>query len=124
MNRTATQIAAAEKAFGEKLKRAIGALMAVGATPTRHTIAEESGVRLSAIDYHLKKLRDLGEIHSPTKSVWNLSIRDDQDRAVSGTFLPSGGYKLEIGEVCIDLSMREARLVAMVTGGVALAFGK
>lgn len=37
--------------------------------------------------------------------------------------LPNGNCKLEIGDTCLDLTLREARLIGMATAGVALRFG-
>jgi hypothetical protein len=112
-----------KNAIGEKVYRAIADLMAVGASPTRKTIAESSGVKLSAVDWHLRVLRDLGRIHSPANAIWNVVHQEHEDRAVSATHLPGGRFKLEIGDACIEMSLREGRMVAMATAGIAVAFG-
>jgi hypothetical protein len=109
---------------GEQVVNAIANLQAVGATPTRKTIAEEAGLPLSVIDWHLRAQRDLGRIHSPANAVWNVVHQQHEDRAISCTHLPGGRIKLEIGDACIEMSLREGRMVAMATGGIALSFGK
>lgn len=112
-------------AVGEKVYQAIADLMAVGASPTRKTIAEAAGVKLSTVDWHLRVLRDLGRIHSPANAIWNIVALDHEDRAVSSTFMVNGRVKLEVGEaICSDISLREARAVVMALGGVLFAFGK
>jgi len=38
--------------------------------------------------------------------------------------LPGGGAKLEIGDLCADLTLRELRMLAMASGGVLFVFGR
>ena len=47
-----------------------------------------------------------------------------EDRAVSSTVTPNGLCKLEIGDVVLELSRREARSIVSVLGGFALLFGR
>jgi hypothetical protein len=47
-------------------------------------------------------------------------IDQSVDRAISGTMVPNGRYKLEVGDQVLDLTLREARQIAVLTGGVLL----
>lgn len=45
-------------------------------------------------------------------------------RATEIHHLPNGNRKLEIGDTCLDLTLRKARLIGMATAGVSLQFGR
>jgi len=90
---------------------------------SRGAIVELTGLRLSIVDEHVKSLKEEGRVRSPVAGVFE-PVDVTPDRAVSGTVIPSGRFKLEIGDHVIDLTLREARNVALVTHGtLSLAAG-
>lgn len=116
--------ASTPRSTAQKILRAITDLTSTNQTVTRQSIAMETHLKLSVVDDHVQRLKEGGQLVTLTYGVFKLVAQDEEDRAVSNTLLPNGRCKLEVGDICLDLSMREARLIAMATGGVALAFGR
>lgn len=110
----------------QQVLQAIRDLHAANRQPSRHTISEVLGVKLSIVDEHIKNLKDEGLIIPVIRGIFE-PVDTRQDRAVSGTWtedeLGRTVYKLEVGDHCLDLSPRETRHVALLTGGV-LAVGR
>lgn len=98
-------------------------LQDAGKIPTREIIVEESGLRFTVVDEQIKRLRDDGRIRKVVNGVFEL-LDAREDRAVSSTVTPNGLCKLEIGDVVLELSRREARSIVSVLGGFALLFGR
>lgn len=91
---------------------------------TRNVLMEESGLPYTIIDDHVKRMIDDGRVRRVSNGVFEAVPPAPEDRAVSVTHLPGGGVKLEIGDICAELSHREARMIAMATAGVTLLFGR
>lgn len=91
-------------------------------TATRPVVAEIVGQPMSVVDYHLKKLVADGKVRRVNNGVFEPMPESKEDRAVSFTMLPDGGCKLEIGDFCLELTMREARMVGAATAGVSIQF--
>jgi hypothetical protein len=98
-------------------------LCAVNRAATRQVIAQETGLKLSVVDDHVSGLRDAGLLRNVVNGVVE-PMDTMEDRSVSGTVVPGGRYKLEIGDMVLELTLRETRAVAALTGGVALQFGR
>lgn len=90
---------------------------------TREVIVTETGLKFSVVDDHVKKLRDDDKIRKVVNGVFE-PVPQVEDRPVSGTVVPGGRFKLEIGDHVLQMTLREVRAVAAVTGGVALQFGR
>lgn len=101
----------------------IVALHSANRQASRQVIASETSLKFSIVDDHVKRLKDDGLIRLVVNGVFE-PVDIEPDRAVSATFVPRGKVKLEIGETVLDLTMREARAVAMATGGILLVFGR
>ena len=105
----------------QQVLQAIRDLHAANRQPSRHTISEVLGVKLSIVDEHIKNLKDEGLIIPVIRGIFE-PVDTRPDRAVSGTWtedeLGRTVYKLEVGDHCLDLSPREIRHVALLTGGV------
>lgn len=104
--------------------RAIAELCEVNKPATRQAITEAAGVPFSIVDDHVKNLKTDGYIHLVGKFGMFAPVEQTPDRSISGTITPAGRYLLEIGDKVLDLSMREARMVAGLTAGVAIQFGR
>lgn len=91
---------------------------------SRQVLVEETGLSYSVIDDHVKRMIDDGRVRRVVNGIFEPVLGAPEDRAVSITHLPGGGVKLEIGDFCIDLTLRETRMVGMATAGVALQFGR
>ena len=102
--------------------KTIADLCAANRQASRKAICDLTDLPMSIVDEHVKNLKVDGLIRAVIPGIFEI-IDQTPDRAVSGTFVPNGRYKLEIGDHVIDLTMREARAVAIVTGGV-LALGR
>jgi hypothetical protein len=88
----------------------------------RETIAEITGLKLSIVDDHLKRLKADGRLQLIERGVYIPIPPSREDRAVSNTMLPGGTCKVEIGDEVLSLTMREARMVVSVLGGITLSF--
>jgi hypothetical protein len=105
-----------------KVFQAIFELCEAGKQASRRTICEASGLSMQIVDDHCRNLKTGGFIRLINNGMF-APVEQSADRPISGTILPSGRYKLEIGDQVMDLSLREARLVALLTGGVGMQFG-
>ena len=107
----------------EAVFQAVVDLCASNQQATRKAISEATGLRMTIVDDHIKKLKADELIQLVINGVFEPVVRA-KDRPVSGTIVPNGGYKLEIGDICLDLTLREARNVGLLTGGLGLQFGR
>lgn len=89
----------------------------------RITIAEQTGLKLSVVDDHLKRMTADGRVRRIERGRYLPTHPSRPDRAVSVTVLPDMTVKMEIGDHVLDLSMREARMVVMSLGGTTYLFG-
>lgn len=99
--------------------QAIVDLCAANRQASRQAICDFTGLKMTIVDDHVKNLKDDGEIRMVVPGIFE-PVDQIPDRAVSGTMVPNGRYKLEVGDTCLDLTLREARAVAVATGGVLL----
>ncbi|NDZ11501.1 hypothetical protein C7T35_01350 [Variovorax sp. WS11] len=91
---------------------------------SRQVLVDITGLTYSVVDDHVKRMIDDGRVRRVVNGIFEPVPDAPEDRAVSVTHLPGGGVKLEIGDTCIDLTLRETRMVGMATAGVALQFGR
>ena len=91
---------------------------------SRQVISGITNIKMSIVDDHIKRMRDDGRLRLVVNGIVEPVEDAREDRAVSMTYLPKGGCKLEIGEICIELTLRETRLIGLATGGVGLQFGR
>lgn len=82
----------------------------------RRAICDCTDLPMTIVDDHVKNLKDDGEIRMVVPGIFE-PVDQTPDRAVSGTMVPNGRYKLEVGDTSLDLTLREARAVAVATGG-------
>jgi len=90
---------------------------------TRQVLVEETGLSYDIVDDHVKRMSEQGKIRRVLPGVFE-PIDQVEDRAVSVTHMPKGTAKLEIGDLCVELTSRELRMVAMAVGGAALLFAR
>ena len=86
---------------------------------TRKTIAHELGVAFRLVDDHVDKLLERGKIRRVLAVVF-APVEVQRDKVVSSTHVPGGRIKLDVDDVCIDLSPRDARAIVQVLAGFAL----
>lgn len=98
-------------------------LCACNRQASRRAIVGVTGLSMSVVDDHVKNLKADGLIQLVIAGVYE-PVDQMPDRAVSGTIVPNGGYKLEIGDVVLNLTLREARNVGLLTSGLGLQFGR
>ena len=107
----------------EVIYRAITDLTSSNRAASRQIISSMTGLKLSIVDDHIKRMKDDGKLRLVVNGIVEPVEELADDRPVSMTFY-GRGCKLEIGDLCIELNMREARSVALATGGVGLQFGR
>lgn len=85
---------------------------------TRGQISELTGIKNSTIDEHMDKLinEDQTAIRMD-RGLFEPVIRFAETRAISKTLMPSGMVKLDIADVCLDLTPAEHRLMYGFFGG-------
>lgn len=108
-----------EKPVSNRLvvQQAIADLCAAGRQASRQAICDFTGLKMSIVDDHVKNLKDDGMIRLVTNGIFE-PIDQTPERAVSGTIVPNGRFKLEIGDMVLELSLREARNVGLLTGSL------
>lgn len=86
---------------------------------TRKTISHELGVSYHLVDEHVDRLLERGKIRRVLAGVF-APMEVQRDKVVSSTHVPGGRIKLDVDDVCIDLSPRDARAIVQVLAGFAL----
>lgn len=89
---------------------------------TRERISEITGLRMSIVDDHVRRLVDDGCIVRLKAGVFEVAQAFPPARPISKTLLPSGLVKLEIGSEYFELSPREVRMMGSLFAGDALAY--
>jgi hypothetical protein len=85
---------------------------------TREMLHLVTGISKTTIDEHLKVLMDDDEtVIRVGRGLFEPVIKHPETRPISKTMLPGGLVKLEVGDVCIDLTPREYRIVRGLFGG-------
>lgn len=86
---------------------------------TRKTISCELGVAYRLVDEHVDRLLERGKIRRVLAGMF-APVEVQRDKVVSSTHVPGGRIKLDVDDVCIDLSPRDARAIVQVLAGFAL----
>lgn len=84
---------------------------------SRRAICDITGLTMTVVDDHVKNLKEDEMIRTVIAGIFE-PVDRVPDRAVSATMVPNGKFKLEIGEHVLELTLREARNVAIMTGGL------
>lgn len=122
----------AQAATKPPVRRGVGAMIyqtildlaASNKVATRQVLMESLGMSYAIIDDHVKRMIEDGKLRRVMPGVFEPVLEAPEDRAISVTHLPGGGAKLEIGDLCADLTLRELRMLAMASGGVLFVFGR
>ncbi|MCR6481155.1 hypothetical protein NU688_33705 [Variovorax sp. ZS18.2.2] len=91
---------------------------------TRQVLMETLGLSYTIIDDHVKRMIEDGRVRRVAPGIFEAVPPAPEDRAVSMTLMPGGGGKLEVGDTCLDLTLRELRMIGMATAGVVMQFGR
>jgi hypothetical protein len=91
-------------------------------TAHRLVVAEVTGLKLSIVDDTLKRLTADGRLKRIERGVYAAVPPPREDRPVSNTMLSDGTCKLEVGDDMVALTLREARMVVAVLGGITFQF--
>ena len=90
-----------------------------GRIATRQMLAQITCLSLGVVDDHIKRAIDDGRLRRVSPGVVEPVEVLPQSRPVSFTRLPNGMAKLEIGDVCLDLTPGEERTIGRYTAGAA-----
>ena len=85
----------------------------------RQSIAALTGLRPTIVDDHVERLRDAGKLARASKGDLELLETFPPPRPISKTELANGLVKIEIGDVCLDLSPKEMRMLYRACAGHA-----
>lgn len=89
---------------------------------TRAEVAAELCVSFALVDEHVNKLLEAGKIRRVLPGVYYPS-QVFPDKVVSSTFVPGGRIKLDVDDVCLDLSVRDVKaIVGCLAGYVMIPF--
>jgi hypothetical protein len=113
---------AVKSGAGEEIRAAMRDLRDRQRVCTRQVLAELTGLKLSIVDDHVKRMKDDGTIRMVVHGVFELVDEVQEDRPVSATYLPNGRVKVEVGDELMELSLREARALGMAVGGTCIQF--
>ena len=86
---------------------------------TRKTVAQELGVAYHLVDEHFDRLFSRGLIKRVIPGVF-APVNIHRDKIVSSTHVPGGRIKLDVDDVCLDLSIRDVRAIVHVLAGFAM----
>lgn len=87
---------------------------------TREALQELTGLKLTIIDDRTAILVDEGLVLRKGRGVFLPAVQHKPARPISKTAMPDGTVKIEIGDVVLELTPREDRLLASIQTGVAL----
>lgn len=79
---------------------------------TRRSVVDLTGLKPALVDDHLERLVTRGLLRRMGAGVLEVVEVFPPARSISKTLLPSGLVKLEIGDVVLDLTPKEARMVS------------
>lgn len=85
----------------------------------RQSIAALTGLRPTIVDDHVERLRDAGKLARAGKGDLELLETFPPPRPISKTELSNGLVKIEVGDVCLDLSPKEMRMLYRACAGHA-----
>ena len=85
----------------------------------RQSIAALTGLRPTIVDDHVERLRDAGKLARAGKGDLELLETFPPPRPISKTELANGLVKIEVGDVCLDLSPKEMRMLYRACAGHA-----
>ena len=85
----------------------------------RQSIAALTGLRPTIVDDHVERLRDAGKLARAGKGDLDLLETFPLPRPISKTELANGLVKIEVGDVCLDLSPKEMRMLYRACAGHA-----
>ena len=89
---------------------------------TRETLVALTGLKLSIVDDRTGVLINDGRVLRVRRGVFIPAQNFAPSRAISTTYLPDGLVKLEVGDDCLDLTPREARMLGRALSGHAMEF--
>ena len=89
---------------------------------TREILAKATGLRITVIDDHTKRLVNDGELRRLLPGVFTPIVLMAPPRAISKTVLADGGVMIEIGDQVMHLTPQEDRSLAALQAGVAIQF--
>lgn len=118
MNDTAAK---AERKNKEIVFQVIADLCEHNQGASRARIVELTHLKMTTVDEQVKRLKEDGRIRALFNGVFE-PIDTTEDRPVSGTSMPRGRMKLEVGDVVLDLTPREWLAIAKLSAGTLLAF--
>lgn len=85
---------------------------------TVESLVRYTGLKTVTVNDCIKELKERDDIWSLERGVYRPKLRHEKSRAISITPLPSGTVKLEVGDVVLDLTPREAQVVAPFFAGL------
>lgn len=93
-----------------------------GRIATRPVVADVLGVAVGRLDEHVKYLLELGLLRRLNPGVYEPADVLSHSKPVSLTHLPDGRMKLDVGEVCVEMTPPECRAIASMLLGAAFDF--
>lgn len=104
---------------GELVYQTILDLHNAGRIATRNVVKEMTGQSYSVVDDHVKRMLEDGRLRRVAPGVFEPIEEMPESRAIFVGRLPSGMWKLDIGDFCVDLTPSEARALASMLVGTA-----
>ena len=98
---------------------AVHSLHEQGLEITTASLVRATGLRTMVVSDCIKELRERDEIYSVERGVYRPAYRHEEARAVSTTAMGNGRLKIEVGDDVLDLTPREAWLLALNLSGYA-----
>lgn len=85
----------------------------------RQSLSRLTGLKLSAIDEHIRSLKEDGRIHSDTAGYYEPVAQFPPDEPISVTVLASGMRKVEKGEAIMEFTPHEWATIGGLAHGSA-----
>lgn len=107
------------RGVGEQIFQTVQDLHNAGRVATRSVVKDMTGQSYSVVDDHVKRMLEDGRLRRVAPGVFEPVEEMPETRAVFVGRLSNGMWKLEIGDLCVDLNPSEARTLASMLVGTA-----
>ena len=111
--------AIASKSSRSQILEAIASLHESDVAISRQRLQTITGLTQHVVDDHLNTLVNEGVLRRLVAGVFAPVVTYRESRSISHTLLPDGTSKLELGELCIDLTPKERRMLGSMLMGDA-----
>lgn len=108
----------------EEVYDAAISLWEIGKHSTRERLSDIIDIPPEKLDEHLRMLKDAGRLRAVERGVFEPVFEYRLPRPISKTILQNGYRKVEVGDLCMELTPQEARNLGIEMAGEMQQYGE